>query len=458
MKSLRIAFFILIVLTGCSREDGFAPPAATDSVQRINRWIYDSMNRYYYWEQGMPRVQSLEGDPEAFFSSLVSASDTFSYMSTGVVGVPVSRFDLYGVHFATGNYTVGSGTQYVGVITFVHKNSGAWAAGLRRGMLFQSFNGTVLSSATLPALETLFSRREQVRFGIVQLVDGALQPYKELAVWSGYYNNGPVFNASVFSFSGKNTGYICISHLNEQYDQDLLNAFAKLKQQQVSELVLDLRFNPGGSVASAAKVCMLIAMVKPTDIFGIYKGNKHQAERYQSFSNAVGLSANNAGRKADELRNKSLGLNRVFVLMGAHTASAAELIINNLSAYIEVVRIGETSFGKDLASASISDQRSPKQVVYTLHPIVYRMYNAKNEGGYHKGLPPAVPLNDLGELPVKELGDPAELLLANALHTIYGKDEPELQVLMRVAGNKMKLSGGLSRSEKHLPKAMLEVW
>jgi hypothetical protein len=126
------------------------------------------------------------------------------------------------------------------------------------------------------------------------------------------------------------------------------------------------------------------------------------------------------GPKFAELGDMVLNLNRVYVLSTKSTASAAELVINNLKPYLNVIQIGETSRGKDEASISISDKRKTKRIEYTLHPIVYKVFNATGEGNYPNGLIPKYTFIESEHLPLAEIGKADDPMIANCLLRIDG--------------------------------------
>ncbi|KKX48115.1 hypothetical protein L950_0222730 [Sphingobacterium sp. IITKGP-BTPF85] len=53
-----------------------------------------------------------------------------------------------------------------------------------------------------------------------------------------------------------------------------MEAVQNFKSKQVKDLVVDLRYNPGGQVAFASFCALLFADIKENDIFAKYQGNK----------------------------------------------------------------------------------------------------------------------------------------------------------------------------------------
>jgi hypothetical protein len=111
-------------------------------------------------------------------------------------------------------------------------------------------------------------------------------------------------------------------------------------------------------------------------------------------------------------------LNRVFFLTSNGTASASELVINNLKGLdMTVVLIGEHTYGKNVGSFTITDDA--KRWNYGLQPITFKILNSKDQSDYGSvnGFLPDHELED-DVLPYKLLGDPNETYLNKALNLI----------------------------------------
>jgi C-terminal processing protease CtpA/Prc len=116
-----------------------------------------------------------------------------------------------------------------------------------------------------------------------------------------------------------------------------------------------------------------------------------------------------------EIKSRRLSLEKIIVLTTAATASSAELLINALKPYISVIQIGQNTIGKDMASFAIADERKPALINLVLHPLVFKLYNARGDGDYSGGLVPDHQANEFAALPLKQFGDPADPLLNEAL-------------------------------------------
>jgi C-terminal processing protease CtpA/Prc len=202
------------------------------------------------------------------------------------------------------------------------------------------------------------------------------------------------------------------------YDDQLNTVFGGFQSQNVTDLVLDLRYNSGGSIATATKLASMITGQFTNQVFAKQQWN----EKQQAFRES---------QDPNSLLNKfvgglnSLNLNKVYILTTKGTASASELVINCLKPYINVVQIGDVTTGKNVGSVTLYDSPSfTKSNVnpshkYAMQPIVLKTINNNGFGDYTAGIAANAPFNvieNIGNLGV--LGDPNEPLLNIAINDI----------------------------------------
>lgn len=422
-----IKFFICILLSGallpdmaCSKKD--MPFQPTDSLGKINKWVYDSMQLYYYWSAEMPAHPDYSLPTRDFFKQLLSPKDRFSWISNrSTAGAPKTSAELYGFHYSFAAHPFDA-QKLVGVITCVVPGSNAATRGMKRGMLFTAVN----DKAITPQNRSTVAQELQAESGILQLAafnsdQTALVDSARIGVQSAYVPQKSVYATSVFELNGKKTGYLAYFLCAEKEDAILLQSMYKLKNEGVSECIIDLRYNPGGSVASACKLAaMLTSSFNPKSIFITYRGNRYGGTVKQSFQDAISFSGNASGKNMYDLQARNLRLSRVFILTSAATASAAELLAHNLAPFVQVIRIGETTLGKDEAAFPVEDKRSPRQVEWLIMPIVYKIADGAGKGDYSTGLVPDYQVNELSRLPLSPLGQPGDLPIDKALTLIYG--------------------------------------
>lgn len=193
---------------------------------------------------------------------------------------------------------------------------------------------------------------------------------------------------------GRKVGYVYLSSFHYPSLDLLSSSVAALKRAEVADLVLDLRYNPGGSLGVGLHLASLIA--GPATEGKVFQRTIHN-ERYQDRDRMTRFQ-----RHAE-----ALGLKRVFVLTTKDTCSASEAVITGLAPHIEVITIGGRTCGKPVGFSPL-DYRDTSYWV-----ITFRLRNAANQGDYFDGLAPTCEVKeDLRQI----LGAPEEALFAEALH------------------------------------------
>lgn len=434
MKSRVSVLFVVTLLlaaASCRKERGGDDFNPTDSVGIINKWIIDSMRTFYYWNEDIPSSPDYTQSPELFYKSILSKNDRFSsIIYTPAPALDKSSFYKFGFHFAF--VQVDGYDGYLGVITFVMANSPAFLMEWKRGDCFTKVNGVAVTARNLAAVTKQMEESSSLQLTMATQENGVWKSHYDITINGGRLIENPMYYTRTFTSNGKTTGYLFYNYFDELYDDELLDAFARMRTAGVSELILDLRYNMGGSVASSAKMAALIASsLTATDIYAIFEGNQRMGKRARTLQEILNTSASDAGRTYTALTASRIQVNRVFILTTRATASAAELLINNLRPYMEVVQIGEKTTGKDEAGFGIMDMRMPPQIHWELHPIVYKLFNKNGQGHYSDGLQPDVPLSEFSSFPLQPVATAADPLVRRALEEIYGANIPGAPVDLR---------------------------
>ncbi|WP_027381259.1 S41 family peptidase [Chryseobacterium daeguense] len=415
---LQVLLVLLIAVTSCNRTEDDAPYFPEGSTESVNLWVQDSMRRYYYWADQMPAKPDYHLPVQDFFKSLLSPEDRFSFMvnTADSSTYPRSVRNMYGFDYAILQLP---GGQVVTVIKLVLKNSPAFNAGLERGMIITKVNGQQVTASNAEQLASSIPNQTVLELTVGDWSNASVINEKNITVYYGYSFEQPLVS-KIFEQNGKKTGYLYIYDFQDGMTSSLNQKFAEFKSAGIQELILDLRYNYGGSVSSAAALCSLIpAGISADSPFIIYKGNKNGGTVKRTFAQQIAYISN--GLDFNTLHGNSLGLNKVYILTSPSTASASEIVINNLKPYLQVIQAGDVTLGKDMAGFVIEDQRKPKKISWQMHPVIYKVFNSNNDGGYSNGIPPQLAVNEYNDLPLHELGDPDEVLLSSVLSKIYSK-------------------------------------
>ena len=237
----------------------------------------------------------------------------------------------------------------------------------------------------------------------------------------------------MLELDGVKVGYLVYNQFvdNNTYHEEMNDVFGEFKSAGINDLVLDLRYNGGGSVKTSVMLASLIyGAGGPNDIFTISQYN-HQIEQSLT-SNGVELNEYFISSLPDSNTPLNrLSLNRVFILTSGNTASASELIISGLDPYIDITLIGTTTVGKNLGSTTLYDSPNFRKTpdnsdvnhtnsTYAIQPIITRFTNIEDID-YRDGFEPNIKVSEINYLEdLPALGDPSEPLLAEALGVITG--------------------------------------
>ncbi|WGQ09291.1 S41 family peptidase [Pedobacter gandavensis] len=414
-KSLFSCLVMLLLLMSC-KKDKSTPIYPEGSNEQINTWILDSLRKYYYWSDALPKTAALEQAPPAFFNSIRNSADRFSwlYLPSDASTFAISTRALYGYDYTI--FEEPASKKVLCVIKSVLKGSPAERSGLKRGDYIRKLNGQEFSKDRIQILEKELISGRSCRLTLAKFQDGVFSEDRELNIIAGLTPYAQPAISQILESGGQHIGYIYLDDFSAGTLNGILPIFSQFKNIGLTDLIIDLRYNSGGEVSEAAGLCAMIpAGITAESPFITYKGNKNGGSRNESIGTAA---ADVPIIDFKAVLQLNLGLSRVFILTTAGTASAAELVVNNLKPYLQVKVVGAQTLGKDEASFLIEDQRSPKKVAWEMYPIIYKLFNANGQGGYQNGIPPDVAVNELNQLPLLPFGDVNDPLLKAALDQI----------------------------------------
>ena len=435
-KTIKIAvfcFLFILFLIGCNKQDDSYVP--TDL--QINNFVWKGMNQYYLFQNEVQNLRDdrfsnqndlnnflrTNSDPISFFNSLkVDASiDRFSVIFSDYTvlqgllsGNTKNNGVVYGLKLKNG-----STTDLFGWIKYIIPNSDAASKNLSRGQLFYAINGVPLTTSNF---RTLLAN-DVYTMNFANFAGGAITPNgQSVSLSKSTLAENPVMITNVFNQGAKRIGYLVYNAFYANYETQLNAAFGQLQSQNITHLIVDLRYNSGGSIATATRLASLITGQFNGQVFAKQQWNAKMQAYWQQQNPSI-LTNLFTTAAANGMDLNSLNLSKVFILTSKSTASASELVINGLKPYIQVVQIGEVTTGKNVGSVSLYDSANfgnsginPNHR-YALQPLVLKLTNASNFGDYQAGLSPDVAqTEDVSNLGV--LGNPTEPLLATALNYI----------------------------------------
>jgi C-terminal processing protease CtpA/Prc len=235
----------------------------------------------------------------------------------------------------------------------------------------------------------------------------------------------PILKDTIIEKGSNKIGYFCFTAFQTKSEADMLNVFSDFKNKNVTDVILDLRYN-GGGYSSTAKI--LVSILAPYSVVknkGIYLTEKWNSAYTQYYtSNKVDLN----DYFLDTLP-VNMNLNRIYILTSGNTASASESTILGLRPYMDVTLVGDTTHGKyyggfllslpDYYGSSVPSSDLTGVSDWGMYLMVYQFTNKNNES-YSGGIPPTV-LAAEDDFDLKPMGDVSDPLLGKALELITGE-------------------------------------
>jgi len=407
---------------------------------QISDFIWEGLNTYYYWQEEVEALAdskledekayaefiSKNADPELFFDSLLHPEDRFSWIEEDYVELENSLQGIYasnGVEFGLA-YACQDCNEIVGYVKYILEDSDASNKNIKRGDYFTGVNGITLTVGNYRNL--LFGDELSYTLNMADSIDGNLVLNGinvELTKEENFETNPIQISKTIDTNAGK-IGYLMYNQFVADKSPQLNEVFGNFKSEGIIDLVVDLRYNGGGSVANCIELASMITGQFNGEIFAKEKWNSKLTTYFEERYGAERLIERFVDVLSDGESINSLSLNRVFILTTSSSASASELLINSLSAYIDVVHIGEKTVGKNVGSITVYDyidndgNKNPDHT-YAMQPIVLKIANKDDFAEYTDGLEPNTAIDEeIKNLGI--LGDPSEPLLATAISILSG--------------------------------------
>ena len=424
-------------LAGCGGGDGGSPSGSSNtggggtgsaaesacSLRSRQNWAEAQLNEWYLFPDTLPA--SLDPTPYTTVSDYIDALTAtaraqrkdryFTYITS------IAEENAYyssGASAGFGFRLVADASQTKLQIAESFESGAALAAGIDRGSTILGIGTTAdtirsiadivaadpnngLSNALGPntAGTTRFLRISDPSGAVrvVQLTksDYTLQPVS------------PNYGAQVINDNGQRYGYINLRTFINTADPQLRAAFATFKQQGITQVVVDLRYNGGGSIDIA-------------DLFNNLLGANRQTSDVMGYTTFRPSKSSNNETTYFAPQSQSIAPTRIAFIGTGATASASELVLNRTLPYLgsNTGLIGTNTYGKPVGQIA----RDNTQCDDRLRVIAISLQNANRQGEYYNGLAGVVPAScRAGDDLTRKMGDPQEASTRAALDFLQGK-------------------------------------
>ncbi len=443
----------IVLLSACSKDKkvitkpGDTTVITASALDLIKDSVYLYSKETYLWYDALPDYKTFA--PRAFAGStaiaaLTSEVDNISqYKINPATGFP---YEYYAPDPGSAKYSFiddGSVSGELGGtngdfgfsvfynnsdhndlrVKYVYDVSPAGKAGIKRGYRITKINGrTGLNADNDSDLNFVVN----AVFGTDPLNMTLTKPdgtSVDVSLAVAEYTINPVLTYKVFNMgAGKKVGYVVFNTFTTPTNAgpQLQKAFDAFTTANITDLVVDLRYNGGGYVATAEFLDNLIVPTAKngTQMYTYYYNNKLQADNHPLLSAIYDIKKGDflpANNRVNFTKSGTLNISRVFFIVTGSTASASELTINNLRPDMDVQLIGKTSYGKPVGFFAIDINK------YQLYVPQFETKNSASQGGYYAGMNPGSTdypgKNDMDDV-TKDFGDSTEVLLAHALNYV----------------------------------------
>lgn len=303
------------------------------------------------------------------------------------------------------------------VIAEAYENAPAFAAGIDRGTAIVGIGataGTVRSVSSIVASEgtagltTALGPNDPGVSRVLRITDAA--GTRDVTVAKADYSLDPVsdrYGAKIISEGGRNYGYINLRTFISSADPQLRTAFLNFRNQGVTDVIIDFRYNGGGLVSTAGLMGDLLGRNRTSsEVFSqmVFRPSK--------------ASANNETRYF-AAQPESIAPTRIAFIGTGSTASASELVINSMLPYLgtNMTLVGANTYGKPVGQIALDRAECDDR----MRVIAFATANSAGASDYYDGLAPKIAnscaANDDLSLP---LGDPREASVRAAIGFLSG--------------------------------------
>jgi carboxyl-terminal processing protease len=369
MKKFFIIFFLItVIFTSCKKDDSLAPIPTTDELARD--YLYTKMNIYYLWYKLMPVVVKEDyKDPYELLEAMrYKPIDRWSTIQT---------YDEY-LDYSQGSFvghgiSMGLDTENKIRIALIFMNSPLYAKGVRRGWIVKKLNGTDLAP--------LFINRDTAAYNhligpsqagwsntfLFQIPDGR---DSTITTTKSSFTLNTVIAYDTLHLKSGITGHLVFDQFITPSNQELLTAFTYFKQNNITDLILDIRYNNGGDLNVLTNMASYLA----------------GASRINStFLKLIFNDKNSANNQTFNFQAvpSPLNLTKIITINTRGTASASEDLINGLKPYVDIRCIGDTTNGKPVGMMAFQYKTD-----YVFWPISLSLVNSANQGEFYDGIAP----------------------------------------------------------------------
>lgn len=283
----------------------------------------------------------------------------------------------FGIDLHTTIVIIDKENSYYGfVVDNVFEGSPAMEGGVRRGdVIVKVDNNYITPNNYLTLFNSIYQNKlSNIRLQVRRQYtpEGDQESYA-VELTAAAYKECTVAHSEIIE-GVKRVGYLVYTGFDTSSDIELVEALAHFASEGITEVVLDLRINSGGSLSSALK---LTSTLLPASYEGsvLCEARRNPKNKRAETSELFKLQA----------MEFNLGIDHLTVIVSDNSASASELVIMGLRGLdIPVTLVGSTTQGKNCGMDVT--RRTIGSLYLEYAPITFMCLDAKGFGDWGDGI------------------------------------------------------------------------
>jgi C-terminal processing protease CtpA/Prc len=338
--------------------------------QEARDYLYDTMNQYYFWYNLMPVVVKTDyQDPyELMDAMMYKTLDRWSFVETyeEYLNMDQGAFVGHGI-------SMGLDQSNQVRIAEIYNLSPLYSLGVRRGWIVKKLNGTDLAPIFIANDGAAYNQLiGAATVGLTNTFLFQTPAGKDSTITSAKasFTLNTVIVADTLQLKSGITGHLVFDQFIPPSNDELQTAFTYFSQNNVKDLIVDLRYNGGGDLSVLTNMASYVAGAAQVNNPFLIATFNDKNTAYNTTFNFTTVSS-------------PLSVSKVIVITTRGTASASEDFINGLKPILDVRTLGDTTNGKPVGMVGF-----PYQTSYMFWPITFSLVNSAGQGDFYKGFAP----------------------------------------------------------------------
>jgi len=302
------------------------------------------------------------------------------------------------------------------VIAEAYEAAPAFAAGIDRGTAIVAIgtsSGNLRSVSSIVAAEgtagltNALGPNDPGVSRVLRITD--VSGTRDVTVAKADYSLDPIsdrYGAKIIAEGGRSYGYINLRSFITSANAQLREAFLNFRNQGVTDVIIDFRYNGGGLVSTA-------------ELMGDLLGRNRSSSEVFSQTNFRPSKSVENERHFFTAQPESIAPTRIAFIGTSSTASASELVINSMLPYLgtNMTLVGSNTYGKPVGQIALDKAECDDR----MRVVAFATGNSTGASNYYDGLAPKITnscaASDDLTLP---LGDPREASVRAAINFLSG--------------------------------------